>query len=157
MVGKGEFREDLFFRINVIELEIPPLRQRKEDLPPLIDFFLNKFNSRAVFDSESLAQLAKYNFPGNVRELEHIIQRTITLARSSAIRLTDLPAEVRNFSSACDHGTLNKRLAEMERQMILEALEANNWVQTRAAETLGISERVLRYKMDKGGITKKRP
>ena len=154
MVSQGRFREDLFFRLNVIELEIPPLRRRKEDLTPLIDFFLNKFGVTAQFDPRAMAQLCKYNFPGNVRELEHILQRTITLARSSTIGLSDLPPEIRNFHGPDDNGSLNQRLADMERRMILDALEANNWVQTRAAEDLGISERVLRYKMDKAGIKK---
>ncbi len=154
MVARGRFREDLFFRLNVIELEIPPLRRRKEDLAPLIEFFLKKFDVSAQFDPRAMAQLAKYNFPGNVRELEHILQRTITLARSSTISLSDLPTEVRNFHGSEETGSLNQRLAEVERRMILDALEANNGVQTRAAEALGISERVLRYKMDKAGIKK---
>lgn len=154
MVAQGRFREDLFFRLNVIELEIPPLRRRKEDLPPLIEFFLKKFGVTAQFDPRAMAQLAKYNFPGNVRELEHILQRTITLTRSSTISLSDLPPEVRNFHGLEETGSLNQRLAEMERRMILDALEANNGVQTRAAEALGISERVLRYKMNKAGIKK---
>ena len=156
MVEQGEFREDLYFRLNVIELEIPPLRQRKEDIPLLIDFFLNKFHSQVTFDSEAMVQLGKYNYPGNVRELEHIIQRTITMARSSTIHLQDLPPEVRQFRGGSSPGDLNQRLAEIEQQMILEALERNDWVQTRAAEALGISERVLRYKMEKAGIKKKR-
>jgi len=156
MVEQGDFREDLYFRLNVIELEIPPLRQRKEDIPLLIDFFLNKFHSKARFDNEAMAQLGKYNYPGNVRELEHIIQRTITMARSSTIHLQDLPPEVRAFRGDNSPGDLNQRLAEIEQQMILDALENNNWVQTRAAEALGISERVLRYKMEKAGIKKKR-
>ena len=156
MVEQGTFREDLYFRLNVIELEIPPLRQRKEDIPLLIDFFLDKFHSKARFDSEAMAQLGKYNYPGNVRELEHIIQRTITMARSSTIHLQDLPPEVRSFRGDNSPGDLNQRLAEVEQQMILDALENNNWVQTRAAEALGISERVLRYKMEKAGIKKKR-
>ncbi|WP_456386430.1 sigma-54-dependent transcriptional regulator [Desulfolithobacter sp.] len=153
MVEKNMFREDLYYRLNVIEIEIPPLRQRKDDIPELIDFFLKKYNSRCRFDNQALAQLTKYNFPGNVRELEHIIQRTITLARSSIITVRDLPPEIRNFRGQNSSGSnLGERLAEMEREIILEALEEHNWVQTRAAESLGISERVLRYRMDKLGI-----
>jgi two-component system response regulator AtoC len=154
MIERREFREDLYFRLNVIDLEIPPLRQRKEDIPELIDFFLKKFNNRASFDSQAMNQLIKYNFPGNVRELEHIIQRTITLARSSIITLRDLPEEIRNFRGETGTGSLADRLTEIEQQMLLNALEENDWVQTRAAETLGISERVLRYKMEKAGIRK---
>ena len=156
LVAKKQFREDLYFRLNVIELEIPPLRRRKEDIPELIDFFLKKYGARARFDNQALAQLSKYNFPGNIRELEHVIQRTITLARSPVITTADLPPEIRHFrGEAADSSHLAERLAEVEREMILNALEQNDWVQTRAAEALGISERVLRYKMGKMGIKNK--
>ncbi len=155
MVEQGAFREDLYFRLNAIELELPPLRRRKEDLPALVDFFLQRFNSRATFDHEAMAQLAKYNFPGNIRELEHIIQRSTTLARSTTIGLRDLPPEVRGYRGDRQSGNLNERLAEIERQMLLDALEDANWVQTRAAEALGISERVLRYRMARAGISRK--
>ncbi len=152
MVADNSFREDLYFRLNVIELEIPPLRERKEDIPELIDFFLNKFHSKARFDSQAVNQLSKYNFPGNIRELEHIIQRTITLARSQTIALRDLPPEITNYRGNSNSGSLTRRLAEVERQMLLDALESHNWVQTKAAKSLDISERVLRYKMEKAGI-----
>ena len=155
MVDKGTFREDLYFRLNVIEVEVPPLRARKEDITPLVDFFLEKFNSTSRFDSQAMHQLSKYNFPGNIRELEHIIQRTITLTRTPVIGLRDLPPEIKNYRGEETAGDLNQRLAEVERQMLLDALENNDWVQTRAAESLGISERVLRYKMEKAGIQKK--
>jgi two-component system response regulator AtoC len=151
MVERREFREDLYFRLNVIDLEIPPLRQRKEDIPELVDFFLAKAGSQVSFDSQAMDRLTKYNFPGNVRELEHIIQRTTTLVRGRVISLHDLPEEVRNFRGDSGGG-LSDRLAEVERGMLLTALEEHGWVQTRAAEALGISERVLRYKMEKAGI-----
>ncbi|MGE4559479.1 MAG: sigma-54-dependent transcriptional regulator [Desulfobulbus sp.] len=156
MVADGSFREDLYFRLNVIAIDIPPLRQRKEDIPALIDFFLTKYQSRARFDNQALHQLTKYHYPGNIRELEHILQRTVTLARSPQIGLRDLPAEIRDYRGpVAENGDLNQRLAEVERQMLADALERSNWVQTRAAEALGISERVLRYKMERLGITKK--
>ncbi len=155
MVEQGLFREDLYFRLNVIALDIPPLRRRKEDLQPLMTFFLKKFGIRADFDGKAMALLAKYNYPGNVRELEHILQRTLTLARTSTITVRDLPPEVKNYHGSGGSGDLNQRLAEMERRMIVDALEAADWIQTRAAESLGISERVLRYKMEKMGIRKK--
>ena len=154
MVEQNLFREDLFFRLNVIEVELPALRQRKEDIPELVDYFLEKFSSNARFDSQAMAQLSKYNFPGNIRELQHIIQRTITLARSQVISLRDLPAEIKNYRGESNSGNLTERLAEIERQMLTDALENNDWVQTKAAESLGISERVLRYKMEKAGIRK---
>jgi two-component system, NtrC family, response regulator AtoC len=98
----------------------------------------------------------KYDFPGNVRELEHIIKRLAALSRSTLIRASNLPEEVR-VSKAQGSGFLNDRLAAVERDMILLALERHGWVQTRAAEALGISERVLRYKIDKFEIKKRFP
>lgn len=155
MAATGGFREDLYFRLNVLTVDIPPLRRRKEEIPALIRFFLDKYRSQAVFDDQALNQLAKYPFPGNVRELEHVLQRTITLARSPNIGLRDLPPEIGEYRGAEAEGDLNSRLAEMERQMLTEALERHNGVQTRAAEALGISERVLRYKMERLGVGKK--
>ena len=154
MVATGRFREDLYFRLNVIGVEMPPLRRRKEEIPELVRFFLHKFGSPAVFDDQAMQQLVKYHFPGNIRELEHILQRTVTLARSSNIGLRDLPPEIRDYRGPVAEGDLVNRLAEVERQMLIEALERHRWVQTKAAEDLGISERVLRYKMERLGIGK---
>lgn len=154
MFEAGQFREDLYYRLNVLEIEIPPLRQRREDIPALLDFFLERYALRPVrFTPEALDTLIKYPFPGNVREVEHVIQRTITLTRSQIIRPSDLPEEVRQYR-ATTQGTLAERLEAVEREMLLAALENTEWVQTRAAELLGISERVLRYKMAKHGIKK---
>lgn len=156
MVEKGRFREDLYFRLNVIEVDIPPLRKRKEDIPLLLDFFLSKFANRKMkLASKALTQLIKYSFPGNVRELEHLVQRMITMTRSDTITLTDIPDDIRQFQGDLDQGSLTERLAEFEKRIIVDALEYHDWVQTRAAEMLGISERVLRYKMGKAGIAKK--
>lgn len=157
MVVAGFFREDLYFRLNVIEVEIPPLRERKEDIEPLIKYFLNKFKTEKAFSREALHQLNKYSFPGNIRELEHIIQRTITLTRSSLINLSDLPPEVCNLSAKeAAKNDLKQRLAQVEEEMLKDALEKYNWIQTRAAQSLGISERVLRYKMKKAGLKKEK-
>lgn len=154
MVREGSFREDLFYRLNVLELELPPLRQRKEDLPELIEHFLQKHSPRPLrLGSEAQALLLRYTYPGNVRELEHLLQRTVTLARAAILRPADLPEMVRNPPpEATDQTHLDERLAAVEREMLLTALEANQWVQTRAAASLGVSERVLRYKIDKYGI-----
>ncbi len=155
MAETGQFREDLYYRLNVLEIHIPPLRQRKEDINALLDFFLDKYKLGPIqFSPEAKDVLIKYPFPGNVRELEHIVQRTITLARSSIIKPSDLPPELRRHQAETQ-GTLNERLEALEKEMIISALEKTNWVQTRAAEQLGISERVLRYKMGKHKI--KRP
>ncbi|WP_028322422.1 sigma-54-dependent transcriptional regulator [Desulfatiglans anilini] len=154
MVDDGSFREDLFYRIRVLEIEIPPLRHRREDIPPLLEFFLKRYGSPSLrLSPEAEDTLIKYPFPGNVRELEHVVQRTVTLARSPVITPADLPDEIRHFQ-ATTQGTLEERLEAVEREMILSALEKNGWVQTRAADQLGISERVLRYKMHKAEIRK---
>lgn len=153
MVAEGGFREDLFFRLNVLELIIPPLRERRDDIVELVDFFFEKYAiTESYFDNESMAQLVKYSFPGNVRELEHLIQRLVTLVRGNRITVSDLPPEIRESQSR--GGLLSDRLAIVEKEMLVTALEEHHWVQTKAAEALGISERVLRYKMNKAAIKK---
>ncbi|MEZ4524753.1 MAG: sigma-54 dependent transcriptional regulator [Desulfobacterales bacterium] len=152
LAAEGRFREDLFYRLNVFDIEIPPLRERKEDIPALADFFLARYSPRPVrFDPDALSILLKYSFPGNVRELEHIIQRTVTLTRGTVIRAADLPPELR-FQQVSQQGTLSQRLEALERELIVSALEKHEWIQTRAADSLGLSERVLRYKIRKLGI-----
>ena len=153
MVSEGLFREDLYFRLNVLELMIPPLRERREDIMDLVHHFFDKYKFTGIsFHPDAAAQLVKYDFPGNIRELEHMIQRLGTLVRGKVIHLKDLPSMIRERQTYT--GKLNERLAAVERQMLLSALETHDWVQTRAAKSLGISERVLRYKMDKAGIKK---
>jgi two-component system response regulator AtoC len=152
MVEEGGFREDLFFRLNVFEIDLPPLRRRREDIPDLVRHFLGRYARRPIsLAPETLDILIKYAYPGNVRELEHIIQRSVTLARGSLLRPVDLPPEVRR-PEAVDQWPLQERLEAVEREMLLEALERADWVQTRAAQSLGISERVLRYKMGKHAL-----
>ncbi|MBE0585154.1 MAG: sigma-54-dependent Fis family transcriptional regulator [Desulfofustis sp.] len=151
LIGEGRFREDLYYRLNVFELPIPPLRERREDIALLCEHFLEKHGSGGPrLAPEALAQLVKYDFPGNVRELEHLVQRLLTLTRGNLIRLKDLPPEIRERDSG--GGLLSERLARVERDMLLAALQDHDGVQTRAAQALGISERVLRYKMKKAGI-----
>ncbi|MBN2107684.1 MAG: sigma-54-dependent Fis family transcriptional regulator, partial [Deltaproteobacteria bacterium] len=152
LAAGGQFRQDLYYRIKVLELEIPPLRARREDIPPLIDFFLQRYADRPYrLAPEALDALIKYPYPGNVRELEHIVQRSITLARGTLIDASILPFEVRQYQ-ASTQGTLEQSLEAMEKELLGAALEKTGWVQTRAAETLGISERVLRYKMKKHNL-----
>jgi DNA-binding NtrC family response regulator len=153
MVSEGSFREDLYFRLNVLELIVPPLRERRDDIVELTEFFLDKYAvSDMSFSSDAMAQLVKYSFPGNVRELEHLIQRLVTLVRGNRIESADLPPVV--LESRNKGGLLSDRLAEVEKDMLVAALEEHHWVQTKAADSLGISERVLRYKMNKAGIKK---
>lgn len=147
MVEESAFREDLYYRLNVLEVQIPPLRNRREDVPVLAEWFLNRYGSgRKQFDPDAMTTLVKYDFPGNVRELEHIIQRLVALCRKTVVAAADLPPEVRFFKGV-ENGVLSERLKSVEREMLISALERFDWVQTRAAESLGISERVLRYKM----------
>jgi DNA-binding NtrC family response regulator len=156
----GTFREDLYYRLNVVTIQIPPLRDRREDIPLLLDHFLRKFaekNRRNVTGLTAAARdaLLKYEYPGNVRELENIAERAVLLCRGQVIDLEDLPATVRpGQRSAADPlpKDLPGVLAEIERQAIQSALERTGGIQTQAAEALGISERVLRYKMKKYGL-----
>ena len=159
--GEGSFREDLFYRLNVVEITIPPLRERKDDLPPLIDFFLNRFsreNEKEIKGvvSEARDLLLKYDYPGNVRELENIMERAVVIARGPYITPGDLPFSARSLFSDT-HGTagtatLKGSVENLEREMIMDALEKTGNHQTRAAGLLGISERMLRYKLKKYGL-----
>jgi len=154
MVVDGLFREDLYFRLNVLELIVPPLRERREDIVELVNHFFQKYNFKEIsFDHDAMAQLVKYDFPGNIRELENLIQRLSTLVRGRLIRFQDLPLIIRE--KQINTGRLGERLERVETEMLLAALEEHDWVQTKAAESLGISERVLRYKMNKAGIKSK--
>jgi DNA-binding NtrC family response regulator len=159
-VKEGAFREDLFYRLNVVTMSIPPLRERKEDIPPLIDHFLKWYaeeNGKAVDGLSREAQdvLLKYDYPGNVRELENIIERAVVIAREEVISVEDLPfrgtPEDRAEAGGAE-GLLRGSIEELERKLIVEAMEKAGDHQTRAAEFLGISERMLRYKLKKYGL-----
>ncbi|HNS55369.1 MAG TPA: helix-turn-helix domain-containing protein, partial [Syntrophales bacterium] len=152
-------REDLFYRLNVVDMYIPPLKERKEDIPALIDHFLKKFAAENAKDIEGISQeardqLLKYDYPGNVRELINILERAVVIARDSIITVADLPFGDRfaGSSETAGEGRLKDSIEELERQMILKALEEADHHQTRAAGILGISERMLRYKMKKYGL-----
>ncbi|HOH25489.1 MAG TPA: sigma-54 dependent transcriptional regulator [Syntrophorhabdus sp.] len=157
-VKKGSFREDLYYRLNVVKIVVPPLRERKEDIPLLMDFFVKKYATRykkniAGFTRESRDQLIKYDYPGNVRELENMIERAIVLARGDHITLEDIP-HLSESNIVQAEGGIKETVGVVEKQMIMEALIKADWVQTRAAGFLGISERMLRYKMKKYAITR---
>jgi len=139
------------------ELEIPPLRNRREDISSLLDLFAARYSGQKMieFFPETRGILIKYPYPGNIRELEHIVQRLVTLSRGSVIRPTDVPVEIRHYQNMVS-GTLDEKLVLAEREMIMAALEKSEGIQSMAAENLGISERVLRYKMDKHGIRRSR-
>ena len=160
---KGQFRGDLYYRLNVISVSLPPLRERKEDIPLLIDYFLKKYskmNQKSISDisKEARSLLLRYPYPGNVRELENLIERAVVLCRGELITTQDLPFHLReetperSWESTKKAKNLPESLEEIERDLIMKALHQHQGVQTRAAESLGISERVLRYKIKKYGI-----
>jgi DNA-binding NtrC family response regulator len=160
-VKEGAFREDLFYRLNVVMISIPPLRERKEDILPLIDHFLRRYSEEngkeiAGLSSEALDILLKYDYPGNVRELENIIERAVVIARDAVISVEDLPfgegMEEGRAGGKSEEGLLRGSIEELEKKLIVEAMEKVGEHQTRAAELLGISERMLRYKLKKYGM-----
>ena len=157
---KGTFREDLYYRLNVVTVLIPPLRERKEDIPDLMEHFIGKYsaaNRKKVsgVTAEARDLLLRYSYPGNVRELENIMERAVVLAKGGNLSTADLPLHIRTTESdekLCvkkKGSSLNETLGTVERGLIIEALKEAGGVQTRAAEKLGVSERVLRYKLSK--------
>ena len=158
---EGSFREDFYYRINVVNIHIPPLRSRKEDIRPLVDYSLKTNEQRLghkVFSREALDALLRYDFPGNIRELQNIVERAMVLARSEVIGIDDLPPSVTTRDSArpvspSEAGSLPEAVEALERSMIIDALAESNGVQVKAAEKLGITERNIRYKIKKLGIS----
>lgn len=163
-IKDGGFREDLFFRLNVVNLFIPPLRERKEDIPTLVAHFLAKYNkefNRQVkgFSEQATTLLMKYDWPGNVRELENVCERAIIMARGTVIIPEDIVLCVGDKNKA--PGFLNQSeqnlplkqiVADVERQVILKALQDNNWCRTSAAKALGINRRSLYAKIKELGL-----
>ncbi|MBD3217426.1 MAG: response regulator [candidate division Zixibacteria bacterium] len=152
----GEFREDLYYRLNVIPIHIPPLRERREDIPLLVKHFLNEFsdNEKLAIDPKALTKLNRYDWPGNVRELKNLLKRLALLAENNKIKLTDLPPEIRsNKGDTTGNGYVNNNsLRETERNAIVDALKSTGWNQTRAAKRLQIPRHVLIYRMKKYDI-----
>jgi DNA-binding NtrC family response regulator len=157
-VKEGLFREDLFYRLNVVTMAISPLRERKEDIHALIDHFLKRYADENGKDMEGISSeaqdlLLKYDYPGNVRELENIIERAVVICRDSVISVEDLPFRedmgVAGEGHKDGEGMLRGSMEELERKLILDAMEKTGDHQTKAADLLGISERMLRYKLKK--------
>jgi DNA-binding NtrC family response regulator len=161
-VKEKKFREDLFYRLNVINIDLPPLRERKEDIPLLIDLFIKKFNQREgkqikTLSKDALNALMKYRFPGNIRELENIIERALVLTRGEVLCTDDLPVFVLSPESSDSQSvegdsslairSLPDRLTAIEKDILEKTLEKHNYHQSNAARELGISEARLRYKM----------
>jgi len=165
-VEAGRFRQDLYYRLNVIRVELPPLRERREDIPALTERFVRRFSAEIGKDvqgltPDALKALQRYRFPGNVRELENIIERAVALAGSRAIGLGDLPEEVSGMAAGTrpsllvlpEEGCeLDDVLGEVERRLLLDALDRTGGVRKAAARLLGITFRSLRYRLEKHGL-----
>lgn len=158
LVEQNLFRQDLFYRINVIELKVPSLQERPEDIPILTNFLLKKLSQKEkspilTLEPEAQTALNQYTFPGNVRELENILERAIVLSNHKKIRLQDLQLPLEHFSSTLsDEEPLEDYLIKQEKQAILRALQQCSGNKTAAAKKLGVSFRTLRYRLKKLGL-----
>jgi DNA-binding NtrC family response regulator len=153
----GNFREDLFFRLNVVRIAVPPLHERKDDIPVLAAHFLAKYaaaNSKAIsfIDSDVIEAFLKYDWPGNVRELENAVERAVVLCPSGTITMPFLPRVIRDLRTERQDRGDGLNLVETEKRLLMRALEKTAWNQTRAAEVLGISRKQLRTKMKHHGL-----
>ena len=153
-IARNEFREDLDYRLGVITIEIPPLRKRREDIPPLIQHFLRKYGPGRPLEvsREALDRLMKYEWPGNVRELENAIERAVVLSREEILTSKDFPCCANrpvSPSSPAGRQTLGEMVAELEKTLITQALQETKGNQSQAARLLGLTERNLRYKLKK--------
>ncbi len=163
-VAKGDFREDLYYRLNVVNINIPPLRDRKEDIPGLAEHFLAKFSGETGkkvegIEPAAMDMLTRYDWPGNVRELENIIERAVVLEKGETVTASSLPLSLRHEAEDADivklpegGGTLTDVLEELERQLIVKALKDKGGSQTAAAAALGLKRSTLRYKLEKYGL-----
>jgi two-component system, NtrC family, response regulator PilR len=166
-VASGKFRQDLYYRLNVIRLTLPPLRDRLEDIPLLAERFIQRYSAEmgkdvVGFTPDGLRALTAYRYPGNVRELENVIERAVALSGSRVIGLGDLPESISGHASApaqslldlpAEGLNLDDVLNEAERRLILAALERTGGVRKRAAELLGVTFRSLRYRLQKQGLS----
>lgn len=166
MVENGTFRDDLYYRLNVVQIPLPPLRERREDIPLLVAHFVEKFAREnalppKTFSADALNYLTGYEWPGNIRQLENVVESCMVLAPGAAVGVDDLPAEIRDeesqFKSAVDLLPVRLDLADtlekIEAAVIRRALVRADLVQVKAAEYLGISKSLLQYKLKKYGIT----
>jgi DNA-binding NtrC family response regulator len=164
-IQSGDFREDLFYRINVLPIHLPPLRQRREDIPLLVEFFLQKYCREMDLEPrqisiEAIQMLESYDWPGNVRELENVIERALALSHSETITTRDMPVHLLtnrrshpDLIQLPDEGLdLEAYLEDIRAQLMVQALERTQGVQTQAAELLGMSFRSFRYYAKKAGI-----
>jgi transcriptional regulator with GAF, ATPase, and Fis domain len=163
VIADGKFREDLFYRLNVFMIKCPPLREHKGDIPELLGHFITAYYSgakkdRPRFSDEALDALTAYDWPGNVREVENCVRYALANSTAPVIEPKSIPGHIREtarHAAEPSGSTLNESIARLERDMVLQALHANDWVKAHAARSLDISETNLRYKMKKHGITEK--
>lgn len=160
-IQQSRFREDLYYRLNVVTLEVPPLRERREDISLLADFFLKQYaekNRRLIkgFTPRAMDLLIRHTWPGNVRELENVVERAVIMTRSDMISQAELPDGVRGLDAEEDKVEIDltpgRSLKEVEREMIIRTLDETGGNRTRAAEMLGISRRTLQLKLKEYGI-----
>jgi two-component system response regulator AtoC len=156
-IKEGTFREDLFYRINIVPIVIPPLRDRKEDIPVLIDRFFSKLGQKKEINQEVMTILMNHNWPGNVRELEALVERIAVFSRNNTISINDLPSELTNKKLPAnqsvwdlpDNGIV---FEELERHLLIKALEKANGNMMTAAKLMGMNYRAFRYRANKFGI-----
>jgi len=165
LVAEGKFREDLYYRLNVVPIFLPPLRERREDIGLLSDYFLRKYNaensSSVRISAEVLQAFSGYEWPGNVRELENTIERLVVMAKGSVINKSALPISLREQSIKTRYACpikedLPATVENIEKSKILDALEKTGWVQAKAARLLGISARQIGYRIMRYGLSQKR-
>jgi Nif-specific regulatory protein len=161
LVSAGKFREDLYYRLNVVPIYLPPLRERQVDIPVLVEFFLKKYNEdngkSAKMEAGVLGALLNYDWPGNVRELENTIERLVVMSAGVMIGLNDLPLSIRDRSLKAAHAlpakdALPAAVADIEKARIIDALKKTGWVQAKAARLLSITPRQIGYKIKRYGI-----
>lgn len=154
MVDTNEFRQDLYFRINTVEIHVPPLRDRLDDIPVLSDHFLEIYRRKykkpeMKISADALKKLKKYNWPGNIRELQHIIERTVIMSNSNVLNASDF---VLNISESTSMNKSNLNLEEIEKQTIERALKKHSFNVSAAAKELGLGRTTMYRKMTKYGF-----
>jgi DNA-binding NtrC family response regulator len=154
-IKEEKFRPDLYYRLNVIRIHVPPLRERKDDIPPLVDYFLRMYSDREEktiegITAEAMNVLVQYSYPGNIRELENVIERAVVFCDGNFITLSDLPVFLRETLEddlVFEGLTLPEKVKKLERNEIQRALRNNGGIKSKAARALGITERILSYKI----------
>jgi transcriptional regulator with GAF, ATPase, and Fis domain len=166
-VVKGRFREDLYYRLTVIPIKVPCLRDRISDIPMMVDYFIEKFNrskKKAItgISREAMSHLLHYPWPGNVRELENVVERMVLLSHGERIDCEDLPTRILKPEQRVEQSgeipqqgfCLSEQVAEFEKRLIIQSMEQTNWVKNRAAKLLNVNRTTLLEKMKRYGIEK---